>query len=85
MARRLPFWYFIDWDKGFVDILRHEFFDIFFGFGQRQIFKEIAQISVWLESIQFGCFYERIKQGSGFGSTGTSMEEPVLTVMRNYT
>jgi hypothetical protein len=65
--------------------LRHEFFDIILGFGQRQIIKKIAQVGIWLKSIQLGCFYERIKQGSGLSSIGTSMEEPVLSVMRNST
>lgn len=58
MTRRLSVRDFISWDKGFVDILRQQFFQISLSFDQGQVFKEITQIGVGLQIIEMSYFNE---------------------------
>ena len=49
------------------------------GFGEGQIFKNVPQISVGLQSVGFGRLDKREKGGTGLGALRTARKKPVLS------
>jgi hypothetical protein len=71
-------------DVGLFDAVGEKFQKVSFAVGMQKASEQISQISIGLQAVGFGAFYQREKRRTGLSTFGGAGKQPVLAAQHKW-